>query len=119
MPGEALGSHCIRCHGLNVHVTADEPQPHKSQTPGLSTYLPQRNEPGILSAANAKTPVLQCHGDADMVVSAAAAGWHGAATLTSKGTVGRSLNFLRPCGASASAAHGLAMHGFPLVQPAC
>ncbi|KIY97237.1 lysophospholipase II [Monoraphidium neglectum] len=36
---------------------------------GLSTYLPLRNEPGILSAANAKTPVLQCHGDADMVVN--------------------------------------------------
>lgn len=36
---------------------------------GLSTYLPLRNEPGIISAANAKTPILQCHGDADMVVN--------------------------------------------------
>ncbi|KAI8464857.1 MAG: Phospholipase/Carboxylesterase-domain-containing protein [Monoraphidium minutum] len=36
---------------------------------GLSTYLPLRNEDGIISAANAKTPVLQCHGDADMVVN--------------------------------------------------
>lgn len=36
---------------------------------GLSTYLPLRNEEGIISPANATTPVLQCHGDADMVVN--------------------------------------------------
>lgn len=36
---------------------------------GLSTYLPMRKEPGAISAANAKTPILQCHGDADAVVN--------------------------------------------------
>ncbi|GBF96133.1 phospholipase carboxylesterase [Raphidocelis subcapitata] len=36
---------------------------------GLSTWLPLRNEEGVISAANAGTPVLQCHGDADGVVA--------------------------------------------------
>lgn len=36
---------------------------------GLSTWLPLRGEEGIISAANAGTPVLQAHGDADVVVS--------------------------------------------------
>jgi hypothetical protein len=41
---------------------------------GLSTYLPLRNEEGIISPANAGTPILQAHGDADMVVSRRGAG---------------------------------------------
>lgn len=36
---------------------------------GLSTYLPLRAEQPVLSDANKQTPVLMCHGSADMVVS--------------------------------------------------
>lgn len=35
---------------------------------GLSTYLPLRNEEGVINPANAKTPIFQAHGDADQVV---------------------------------------------------
>lgn len=35
----------------------------------LSTYLPLRKQPPLISGANARTPILQCHGDADMVVN--------------------------------------------------
>ena len=46
----------------------------------LSTYLPLREEPGVVSAANKQVPVLMCHGDADHVVQYAfgarrLAGW--------------------------------------------
>jgi len=44
--------------------------PHLQQRPqGMSTYLPLRKEPGVISPANAATPILQCHGDADQVVA--------------------------------------------------
>jgi lysophospholipase-2 len=36
---------------------------------GLSTYLPLREEPPIISEANKQTPVLMCHGDTDQVVA--------------------------------------------------
>jgi predicted esterase len=36
---------------------------------GMSTYVPLRKEAPIVSPANADTPVLLCHGDADAVVA--------------------------------------------------
>jgi predicted esterase len=36
---------------------------------GMSTYVPLRKEAPVVSAANADTPVLLCHGDADAVVA--------------------------------------------------
>ncbi|KAF8067258.1 acyl-protein thioesterase 1 [Scenedesmus sp. PABB004] len=36
---------------------------------GLSTYLPLRKEPPLVSAANARTPIFQAHGDADYTVA--------------------------------------------------
>lgn len=35
---------------------------------GLSTYLPLRKEPPLVSEANMKTPIFQAHGDADYTV---------------------------------------------------
>ena len=35
----------------------------------LSSYLPLRKFPPLVSASNAETPVLMCHGDADPTVS--------------------------------------------------
>lgn len=40
-----------------------------SPTSGLSTYLPLRKEPPLVSEANMKTPIFQAHGDADYTVS--------------------------------------------------
>lgn len=37
---------------------------------GLSTYLPLRKEPPLISEANMKTPIFQAHGDMDYTVSA-------------------------------------------------
>lgn len=36
---------------------------------GLSTYMPLRKEPPLISEANAKTPIFQAHGDADYTVA--------------------------------------------------
>lgn len=36
---------------------------------GMSTWLPLADEPPVLSAENADTPVLMCHGTTDQVVS--------------------------------------------------
>ena len=36
---------------------------------GMSTYMPLRDEPPVVSAANAKTPLLLCHGTYDNVVA--------------------------------------------------
>jgi len=36
---------------------------------GMSTYVPLRKEVPLVSAANAATPILLCHGDADAVVA--------------------------------------------------
>jgi lysophospholipase-2 len=36
---------------------------------GMSTYVPLRKEPPIVGEANAQTPILLCHGDADQVVA--------------------------------------------------
>jgi predicted esterase len=35
---------------------------------GLSTYMPLRKEPPLISEANQKTPVFQAHGDMDYTV---------------------------------------------------
>lgn len=35
---------------------------------GLSTYLPLRKEPPLVSEANLKTPIFMAHGDADYTV---------------------------------------------------
>lgn len=37
---------------------------------GLSTYLPLRKEPPLISEANMQTPIFQAHGDSDYTVSA-------------------------------------------------
>jgi acetyl esterase/lipase len=36
---------------------------------GMSTYMPLRDEPPVVSGANAKTPLLLCHGTYDNVVA--------------------------------------------------
>jgi hypothetical protein len=36
---------------------------------GLSTYMPLRKEPPLISDANLKTPIFQAHGDMDYTVS--------------------------------------------------
>lgn len=36
--------------------------------PGLSTYMPLRKEPPLISDANLKTPIFQAHGDMDYTV---------------------------------------------------
>lgn len=36
---------------------------------GMSTYMPLRKEPPLISEANQKTPVFQAHGDMDTTVS--------------------------------------------------
>lgn len=36
---------------------------------GLSTYLPLRKDPPLVSEANMKTPIFQAHGDADYTAS--------------------------------------------------
>lgn len=36
--------------------------------PGLSTYMPLRKEPPLISESNLKTPIFQAHGDMDSTV---------------------------------------------------
>ncbi len=56
-----------RCN-THAHTQTLTQTPSSPPPPGLSTYLPLRDEDGIISAANASTPVLQAHGDQDNVV---------------------------------------------------